>query len=113
MGSVECELECLRFTSFPVYGDLTGCLLDLQGLLLIGILSGFKSTDAFGKDMGVTKVKAYLVFILAFTAITNLVVSMNLTRLYLLASRLIEIAAIYWVNAVSASTVDHWMIDIS
>lgn len=34
-----------------------------------------KSTDAFGHDVGMTKVKGYLVFILAFTAITNSVVS--------------------------------------
>jgi chitin synthase len=33
-----------------------------------------KETDAFGKDVGLTKVKGYMVFILAFTAITNSVV---------------------------------------
>lgn len=46
----------------------------LQGLLLVAILSNMKETDAFGKNVGVTKVKAYMVFILAFTAITNSVV---------------------------------------
>ena len=35
-----------------------------------------KSTDAFGQDVGMTRVKSYLIFILAFTAITNCVVSL-------------------------------------
>ena len=41
----------------------------------MAILGGMKSTDAFGNDVGMTRVKGYLVFILAFTAITNSVVS--------------------------------------
>jgi hypothetical protein len=41
----------------------------------VAILGGMKSTDAFGQDVGVTRVKGYLVFILAFTAISNSVVS--------------------------------------
>ena len=46
--------------------------------MLVAILSGMKSTDAFGKDVGITKVKAYMVFILAFTAVTNSVVCDNI-----------------------------------
>ena len=42
----------------------------------MSILGGMKSTDAFGHDVGMTRVKTYLVFILAFTAITNSVVSL-------------------------------------
>ncbi|KDR75062.1 hypothetical protein GALMADRAFT_70113 [Galerina marginata CBS 339.88] len=55
-----------------------------NGLLLVAILSGMKETDAFGKDVGITKVKAYMVFILSFTAITNSVRFVGST-LYLLA----------------------------
>ncbi|KAF9050038.1 glycosyltransferase family 2 protein [Panaeolus papilionaceus] len=55
-----------------------------NGLLLVAILSGMKETDAFGKDTGLNKVKAYMVFILAFTAITNMVRCTGST-LYLLA----------------------------
>ncbi|KAF8813936.1 hypothetical protein BYT27DRAFT_6363856 [Phlegmacium glaucopus] len=43
-----------------------------NGVLLVAILGGMKSTDAFGHDVGMTKVKGYLVFILAFTAIYQL-----------------------------------------
>ena len=43
--------------------------------MLVAILGGAKSTDAFGQDVGMTRVKGYLVFILAFTAISNSVVS--------------------------------------
>ena len=50
-------------------------LLNAQGILLVSILGGMKSTDAFGHNVGMTRVKGYLVFILAFTAITNSVVS--------------------------------------
>jgi len=55
-----------------------------NGVLLVVILGGMKSTDAFGHDVGNTKVKEYLVFVLAFTAITNCVRFAGST-LYLLA----------------------------
>ncbi|KAH9485002.1 Chitin synthase 3 [Psilocybe cubensis] len=55
-----------------------------NGLLLVAILSGMGDMDVFGNDTGITKVKAYMVFILAFTAITNMVRFTGST-LYLLA----------------------------
>ncbi|KAJ3495480.1 hypothetical protein NLJ89_g10618 [Agrocybe chaxingu] len=55
-----------------------------NGVLLVGILGGMKEMDAFGRDVGMTRVKVYLVFILAFTAITNSVRFVGST-LYLLA----------------------------
>ncbi|KAF9527275.1 glycosyltransferase family 2 protein [Crepidotus variabilis] len=55
-----------------------------NGVLLFGILSGMHVTDAFGRDIGLTKVKGYLIFILAFTAIMNLV-RFGGSTLYLLA----------------------------
>ncbi|PPQ93791.1 hypothetical protein CVT25_013500 [Psilocybe cyanescens] len=55
-----------------------------NGLLLVAILSGMGDTDVFGNNVGVTKVKAYMVFILAFTAITN-IVRFTGSTLYLLA----------------------------
>ncbi|KAF9472443.1 glycosyltransferase family 2 protein [Pholiota conissans] len=55
-----------------------------NGLLLVVILSNMKETDAFGSNVGITKVKAYMVFILAFTAITNSVRFAG-SSLYLLA----------------------------
>ncbi|KAF8160662.1 chitin synthase-domain-containing protein [Crassisporium funariophilum] len=54
-----------------------------NGVLLVAILGGMKETDAFGRDVGMTRVKAYLIFILAFTAITNSVRFVGST-LYLL-----------------------------
>ena len=45
---------------------------------MVAILGGLKFIDAFGQDLGMTKIKGYLVFILAFTAITNSVVSLLL-----------------------------------
>ncbi|KAF9556711.1 glycosyltransferase family 2 protein, partial [Agrocybe pediades] len=55
-----------------------------NGLLLIAILSGMKETDAFGKDIGLTKVKGYMIFILTFTAMTNAVRFMGSTTYLLL-----------------------------
>lgn len=43
-------------------------------MLIYIILSGLHVEDAFGKDIGLTKIKGYLVFVLAFTAIVNCVV---------------------------------------
>jgi hypothetical protein len=41
---------------------------------LVGILGGVQSSDTFSVQAGVNRTKAYLLFILAFTAITNSVV---------------------------------------
>lgn len=47
----------------------------LQGLLLLAILGGGTSTtDTFAPDEKETRIKTYLVFILAYTTITNIVV---------------------------------------
>lgn len=57
-------------------------------------------TDVFGNNVGVTKVKAYMVFILAFTAITNIVVSSTVScPLGYLCDGFI--AEVYWVDVVS------------
>jgi len=66
LSNVCCYLLCSLFTQHR--------RLSTQGLLLIAILSGMKETDAFGKDIGLTKVKGYMIFILTFTAMTNFVV---------------------------------------
>jgi len=55
-----------------------------NGILLVAILGGMKSTDAFGPDVEFTRVRGYLVFILVFTAVTNSVRFVGST-LYLLA----------------------------
>ncbi|EDR11492.1 glycosyltransferase family 2 protein, partial [Laccaria bicolor S238N-H82] len=55
-----------------------------NGLLLVGILGGVQSSDTFSVQAGVNRTKAYLLFILAFTAITNSVRFAGST-LYLLA----------------------------
>ncbi|KAF8894117.1 chitin synthase-domain-containing protein [Infundibulicybe gibba] len=55
-----------------------------NGLLLVAILGGGGSTNTFNPNAGITKTKTYLVFILAFTAITNSVRFAGST-LYLLA----------------------------
>jgi len=55
-----------------------------NGLLLVGILGGVQSSDTFSVEAGVNRTKAYLLFILAFTAITNSVRFAGST-LYLLA----------------------------
>jgi len=68
MGVVKCEYETAPASFYcPQFS--------YQGLLLFGILSGLHQSDAFGKDIGMTKIKAYMVFILGFTALTNSVVS--------------------------------------
>ena len=41
---------------------------------MVGILGGVQSSDTFSVQAGVNRTKAYLLFILAFTAITNSVV---------------------------------------
>jgi hypothetical protein len=46
-----------------------------QGVLLLLILSGADTSSTFSSDAGVSRTKAYLMFILAFAAITNFVVS--------------------------------------
>ncbi|KAG8213898.1 hypothetical protein J3R82DRAFT_10643 [Butyriboletus roseoflavus] len=46
-----------------------------QGMLLLLILSGTNSSSTFSPDAGVSRTKGYLMFILAFAAITNIVVS--------------------------------------
>lgn len=46
-----------------------------QGVLLLLILSGTDSSSTFSPDAGVSRTKGYLIFILAFAAITNIVVS--------------------------------------
>ena len=52
--------------------------LKMQGVLILLILSGADSSSTFSSDSGVSRTKAYLTFILAFVAITNLVVSFRL-----------------------------------
>lgn len=71
------------------------------------ILNNLKETDAFGQNVGVTKVKGYLVFILAFTAITNSVVC---TSVYHSDSRpLTNVAEICWFDVVSFGAAHYWM----
>lgn len=65
----------------------------------MAILGGMKSTDAFGHDVGMTRVKGYLVFILAFTAISNCVVS---PLVFISVIGVLTIIALYWVNIVSS-----------
>ena len=68
-----------------------------QGMLIFIILSGLHVEDAFGKDIGLTKIKGYLIFVLAFTAITNCVVSIILHCALVIAKRLAEIC---WFNTI-------------
>ncbi|KAF8070711.1 chitin synthase, partial [Lyophyllum atratum] len=44
-----------------------------NGLLLVGILSGAKPSGTFSEGGATSRTKAYLIFILAFTAITNFI----------------------------------------
>ena len=67
----------------PVLQQRRGIVDDtFQGLLIFSILSGLHVQDAFGQDAGLTKLKGYLVFILAFTAVTNCVVCLLLKILF-------------------------------
>ena len=52
-------------------------------MLLAVILGGMNATDAFGVKVGLTKVKGYLIFILIFTAVSNLLVSEVIFRWYI------------------------------
>jgi len=52
-------------------------------VLLAVILGGMNATDAFGVKVGLTKVKGYLIFILIFTAVSNLLVSEVIFRWYI------------------------------
>ncbi|KAG6920226.1 hypothetical protein DXG01_004995 [Tephrocybe rancida] len=54
-----------------------------NGLLLVGILSGANTSSTFSQNDPTSRAKAYLTFILAFTAITNLIRFMGST-LYLI-----------------------------
>ncbi|KAF8444564.1 glycosyltransferase family 2 protein [Boletus edulis BED1] len=54
-----------------------------NGVLLLLILSGADSSGTFSSDAGVSRTKAYLIFILAFAAITNFV-RLGGSTLYLL-----------------------------
>jgi len=44
-----------------------------NGLLLVGILAGVSASDTFSPNARLTRTKAYMVFILAFMAITNII----------------------------------------
>lgn len=68
-----------------------------------------KETDAFGKDVGITKVKAYMVFILTFTAVTNSVVCHNILPCNNGATDC-TFAEICGVDAIPACQVDYWII---
>jgi len=68
-----------------------------------------KSTDAFGKDVGITKVKGYMVFILAFTAVTNSVVRDNILPCDNGVADCV-FAEIRRVDAVPARQIDYWII---
>ncbi|KAG6840754.1 hypothetical protein C0991_004604 [Blastosporella zonata] len=46
-----------------------------NGLLLVAILSGSSTSSTFNPDASASRTKSYLIFILAFTAITNIIVS--------------------------------------
>jgi hypothetical protein len=51
----------------------------IQGVLLVGILGGGATpSTTFAHDAEMSRTKAYLVFILAFTAIQNLIVSSSM-----------------------------------
>ena len=50
-----------------------------QGLLLLGILEGAEPNGTFSQDATSSRTKIYLTFILSFTAITNIIVSGDLT----------------------------------
>lgn len=45
-----------------------------QGLLLLAILGGVSTKSSFDSGAGLNKTKGYLIFVLAYTAITNSVV---------------------------------------
>ncbi|KXN90875.1 Chitin synthase 3 [Leucoagaricus sp. SymC.cos] len=55
-----------------------------NGLFLLAILGGVSASNAFDRDSGVNRTKGYLIFILAFTAISNSV-RVSGSTLYLLA----------------------------
>jgi chitin synthase len=44
-----------------------------NGLLVVLILSGVKAEDTFGNTAAGAKTRAYMTFVLAFVAITNMV----------------------------------------
>ena len=50
-------------------------MIVFQGLLLLGILEGAEPKGTFSQDASSSRTKVYLVFILSFTAITNIIVS--------------------------------------
>ena len=50
-------------------------MFSLQGLLLVGILNGAQPSSTFNNDQTTSRTKVYLLFILAFTSITNVIVS--------------------------------------
>jgi hypothetical protein len=68
LGVVECESVELKFR--PCVDEISSW----QGVLLLIILSGSDSSSTFNPDAGVSRTKAYLIFILSFAAITNSVV---------------------------------------
>lgn len=46
----------------------------MQGLLLVGILAGGNNSQTFDPNAQLNRTKAYMIFILAFMAITNIIV---------------------------------------
>lgn len=68
----------LMYVLLAWYSESANALL--QGLLMVGILNGVAPAETFDpKAVTMNRTKAYLTFILAFTAITNMVVSCNVS----------------------------------
>ena len=68
LSNVSGTLSCSRMVLTSIW--------HAQGVLLLLILSGTDASSTFSPDAGMSRTKAYLMFILAFAAITNFVVSL-------------------------------------
>jgi len=79
LGFVECKFHCTPYAM--KWAEL---IPYEQGLLLAGILSGGSTSETFSPDAQLNRTKAYMVFILAFMAITSIIV-----RLFCIATTLI------------------------
>jgi hypothetical protein len=69
----------------------------MQGLLLVGILSGAQPSDTFNAQ-ATSRTKVYLIFILSFTTITNAIVS---SKSQSCREILTNASALYWLNTIS------------
>ena len=54
----------------------------MQGLLLVAILGGGDAVDTFSVNDTFSRTKAYMTFILAFVAITSIIVSLRHSLLF-------------------------------